>query len=196
MRNTRKSRTHTNYTTAVLVILAISVVFGFLFDFVCDKIERHVFPKPSAYQAYVSRSSEEFGVPENLIWAIIKVESDFDSSAESGVGAVGLMQLMPATFDEITNRRLMDGFDPGMRYDPETSIRYGTYYISYLYARYGNWSTALAAYNAGLGYVDEWLEDPQYGDAETGTLKKIPFKETRNYVKRINQALEMYEELY
>jgi soluble lytic murein transglycosylase len=186
-----------NWSKTVLIILAISIVFGLVFDFVCKKIEYATYPMPEAYAEHVKRYSREFGVPENLIWAIIKTESGFDSSAESDVGAVGLMQLMPSTFDEITNYRLKDGFDIGMRYDPATNIRYGTYYISYLYTRYGNWDTALAAYNAGLGNVDDWLSNPQYTDLETkGGLKDIPFTETRNYVKKVNKALSMYEKLY
>ncbi|MBQ8408698.1 MAG: lytic transglycosylase domain-containing protein [Clostridia bacterium] len=196
MRNIRKSRNGSGLGTAVLIILVISIVFGFAFDFILTKIEYSIYPKPDEYAKHVSKYSAEYGVPEDLIWAVIKTESDFDSSAESGAGAVGLMQLMPTTFDEITNQRLKDGFDIGMRYDPETNIRYGTYYLSYLYARYGNWDTALAAYNGGLGNVDSWLADPDFGNAESGVLYKIPYKETANYVKKVNKALKMYEKLY
>lgn len=178
----------------IIILLAISVVFGFVFDFVVTKIERAIYPKPSEYAEYVSRYSSEYGVPEELVWAVIKTESDFKASAVSGVGAVGLMQLMPDTFNEITNFRLNERLDAGMRYDPETNIRYGTYYLSYLYARYENWSTAIAAYNAGLGKVDEWLENDDY--ATDNTLTYIPYKETRNYVQKVQKALQMYEDLY
>ena len=179
----------------VIILLAISVVFGFVFDLALTGIERAIYPKPSEYAQYVSRYSSEYGVPEELIWAVIKTESNFKASAVSGVGAVGLMQLMPDTFNEITNSRLNERLDAGMRYDPETNIRYGTYYLSYLYARYGNWSTALAAYNAGLGKVDGWLENKDYSN-NGSTLNHIPYKETRNYVKKVQKALEMYEKLY
>lgn len=178
----------------IIILLAISVVFGFVFDFVVTKIERAIYPKPSEYAEYVSRYSSEYGVPEELVWAVIKTESDFKASSVSGVGAVGLMQLMPDTFNEITNFRLNERLDAGMRYDPETNIRYGTYYLSYLYARYENWSTAIAAYNAGLGKVDEWLENDDY--ATDNTLTYIPYKETRNYVQKVQKALQMYEDLY
>lgn len=179
----------------VIILLAISVVFGFVFDLALTGIERAIYPKPSEYAQYVSRYSSEYGVPEELIWAVIKTESNFKASAVSGVGAVGLMQLMPDTFNEITNSRLNERLDAGMRYDPETNIRYGTYYLSYLYARYGSWSTALAAYNAGLGKVDVWLENKDYSN-NGSTLNHIPYKETRNYVKKVQKALEMYEKLY
>ena len=195
MRSTRKNMNGIGIGRIVIILLAISVVFGFVFDLALTGIEREIYPKPSEYAQYVSRYSSEYGVPEELIWAVIKTESNFKASAVSGVGAVGLMQLMPDTFNEITNSRLNERLDAGMRYDPETNIRYGTYYLSYLYARYGNWSTALAAYNAGLGKVDGWLENKDYSN-NGSTLNHIPYKETRNYVKKVQKALEMYENLY
>ena len=195
MIRTRKNMNGMGMGKLIIILLAISVVFGFVFDFVVTKIECAIYPKPSEYAEYVSRYSSEYGVPEELVWAVIKTESDFKASAVSGVGAVGLMQLMPETFNEITNFRLNERLDAGMRYDPETNIRYGTYYLSYLYARYGNWSTALAAYNAGLGKVDGWLENDEYS-SNGSTLDRIPYKETRNYVTKVQKALRMYEDLY
>jgi soluble lytic murein transglycosylase len=195
MIRTRKNVNGMGMGKLVIILLLISVVFGFVFDFVVTRIEHSIYPKPSEYAEYVSRYSSEYGVPEELVWAVIKTESNFKASAVSGVGAVGLMQLMPDTFNEITNSRLNERLDAGMRYDPETNIRYGTYYLSYLYSRYGNWSTALAAYNAGLGKVDGWLQNKDYSSNGI-TLDRIPYKETRNYVKKVQKALKMYEDLY
>ena len=189
MRNTHKRQNGSKLGILVAVILVISVIFGFLFDLTLTAIEKWSYPMPDEYASYVNKYSAEYGVPSELVWAVIKTESGFDSSAESSVGAVGLMQLMPETFNEITTHRLKEGLDSGMRYDPETNIRYGTYYLSYLYQRYGNWDAAIAAYNAGLGNVDEWLEiDP--------LLEDIPFAETRNYLKKVNKTKEKYENIY
>ena len=189
MRNTRKRQNGSRLGVIIAVVLVISVLFGFVFDIVLTAIEKSLYPMPEEYSSYVNKYSAEYGVPTELIWAVIKTESDFVSSAESSVGAVGLMQLMPDTFDEITTHRLKEGLDVGMRYDPETNIRYGTYYLSYLYERYGNWDAAIAAYNAGLGNVVEWLKsDPGLDD--------IPFKETKNYLKKVNKAKEKYENIY
>jgi soluble lytic murein transglycosylase len=192
----RNSRYKINYGRVILVTLVISIVFGFLFDFICTRIELSIYPKPSEYKSFVSEYSEKYRVPENLVYAIIKVESKFDSSAESSVGALGLMQMMPDTFSWLTNDRLGDRFSVGMLYDPETNIKYGVYYLSWLYDRYADWDITLAAYNAGPGNVDKWLEDPTVSDLETGKLINIPFKETREYVKKVNKALEKYESLY
>ena len=105
------------------------------------------------------------------------------------------MQMMPDTFAWLTDEILFEHLESGMLYDPETNIKYGTYLLSRFYDRYGDWELTLAAYNGGVGNVDSWLEDPEYCDGEGG-LKKIPFKETRNYVKKVTDARDTYERLY
>ena len=139
--------------------------------------------------------AEQYGVPETVVYAVIKTESNFDSGAVSSAGAVGLMQMMPETFEWLTDEILFDHLESGMLYDPETNIKYGTYLLSRFYDRYGDWELVFAAYNGGVGNVDEWLEDPEYADGDGG-LKKIPFKETRQYVKKVTDAWDMYERLY
>lgn len=196
MRMARSSRFKPNYVRIFLVTLAISVIFGFLFDFICTEIEYSIYKKPPEYQGFVKEYSEKYGVPENLVYAVMKTESNFVSSARSNAGAVGLMQIMPDTFKWLTYDCLRERLGEGMLYNPETNIKYGIYYLAMLYDMYGNWDTALAAYNAGPGNVDEWLNDPEYADEESNTLKKIPYKETRNYIKKINKALDNYNELY
>ena len=196
MRTSRGGRFKPNYGKIVIILLLISIAFGFLFDLVCTQIEYAIYKKPADIQGFVSEYSKEYGVPENLVYAVIKTESKFDSSARSSVGAIGLMQLMPDTFVWLTNDKLKDRYSEGMIYNPEANIKYGTYYLSLLYGMYGNWDTALAAYNAGPGNVDRWLEDPQYASDEENILKDIPFKETRDYILRVNKALKKYNELY
>ena len=185
-----------NYALAIAVILVVSILFGFLFDFALTQIEYAIYKKPVEYQGYITAYATEYGVPEHLVYAVIKTESGFDSSAVSDAGAVGLMQIMPDTFAWLTNDILRDRLAQGMLYDPETSIKYGAYYLSSLYAKYNNWDTALAAYNAGPGNVDDWLADERYDKNQDGVLDKIPFKETDNYVRKVNRALDAYDKLY
>jgi soluble lytic murein transglycosylase len=180
----------------IVIILAVSVLFGFVFDFALTQIEYAIYKKPTEYQGFVTAYSTEYGVPENIVYAVMKTESGFDSSAVSDVGAVGLMQMMPDTFTWLTNDILRDRLAQGMLYDPETSIKYGVYYLSSLYAKYNNWDTALAAYNAGPGNVDDWLADEKYDKNQDRVLDKIPFKETNNYVRKVNRALDAYDKLY
>lgn len=176
---------------AFIAVLAIGL--GFLADFLITCLEKNAYPRE--YAEYVEVYAESYGVPEGLVYAVIRTESSFDSGAVSPVGAVGLMQLMPSTFEWLTDDKLFEHLESGMLYDPETNIKYGTYCLSFLYDRYGDWELALAAYNGGLGNVDEWLEDDKYADGE-GRLKRIPFKETRQFVARVTDAWEMYERLY
>lgn len=179
---------------AIIALIAVFAIgMGFLADFVITCFEKRSYPRE--YTEYVETYAEQYGVPETLIFAIIRTESSFDSGAVSSAGAVGLMQMMPATFAWLTDEILFDHLESGMLYDPETNIKYGTYLLSRYYDRYGNWELAFAAYNGGPGNVDEWLEDPAYADGEGG-LKKIPFKETRNYVKKVADAWDTYERLY
>ncbi len=177
----------------IVLIAVLAIGLGFLADFLITCAEREAYPMQ--YTDYVSVNAEAFGLSEGLVYAVIKTESDFNSAAVSEAGAVGLMQLMPDTFLWITNDLLHEPRETGLLYDPESNIRCGTAYLARLYDRYGNWQTALAAYNAGPGTVDEWLENPDYADGEGG-LKKIPYRETRRFVSKVMDAWDMYERLY
>ena len=177
----------------IVLILLLSIGLGFLSDFAITCFEKNAYPRE--YEEYITVYAEKYGIPETLVYAVVRTESKFDSGAVSSAGAVGLMQMLPDTFKWLTDEILFDHFDSGMLYDPETNIRYGTYYLSRLYDRYGRWDLALAAYNGGVGNVDKWLTDEQYADGEGG-LKRIPFRETRQYVKKVTDAWDMYERLY
>ena len=179
---------------AVAVIALISVLFGLLFVLGSNFAEKKIYPKK--YSEYVEKYSAEYGVPESVIYAIIKAESGFDPSAVSSASppALGLMQLMEETYADVA-RWLGETADPWKIYDPETNIKYGTYYLSYLYRRYENWENTFAAYNAGPGNVDDWLDAPEYSDGN-GNLTHIPFSETREYVKKVARYRNRYEKIY
>ncbi len=195
----RVGQRKTSYAATVIIVLAIAIVFGFLFDIVLTQIEYKIYPKPEEYREFVKKYSSEYGVSEELIYAVIKTESGFDSSAVSVKGAVGLMQIMPETFTWLTDDILHEYLDEGMLYDPETNIKYGTYYLSRLHGRFGDWNTAIAAYNGGEGNVSEWLSNPNYSnDGIKLEINRIPksFSETKNYVNKVNKYLEKYRDLY
>ncbi len=199
MRNTKR-KYGMNMAWIILIILAVSIAFGFLFDLVYTQIEYLVYPKPDEYKAYVEKYSEEYGIDEDLVWAVIKTESGFDSSAVSSDGAIGLMQMTPETFEWLTKDKLREDLDSGMLYDPETNVKYGTYYLSaYLYAKFGDWDTALTAYIGGENRVANWLKDSRYSDdGVTLKIDELPsqFKMTKDYAKKVNKALDKYKSLY
>lgn len=177
---------------AVLIIIGLSLGIGFIYTSTYDKLEHRSYPL--GFKNLVEKYSEKYGVPEIIIYSMIKVESDFQSNAVSSANAVGLMQITSDTCDWIA-MKLGEKSEFALMYDPETNIRYGTYFISYLKLEYGNWDTAFAAYNAGHARVDRWLEDERYSDGN-GVLKDIPIDETRNYVEKINEAKKIYSRLY
>ena len=152
---------------------------------------------PKNYDEYVAKYAEEYNIPEYVLFAVIKVESNFDPKAKSSAGAMGLMQMMPSTFKWLTgNDHLAEHLPAEALYIPDVSIRYGAYYLKYLYRKFDyNWDTVFAAYNAGETNVSKWLKDKDYSDGN-GNLTEIPFKETRNYVKKVNDAVSTYKELY
>ncbi len=143
---------------------------------------------PLEYEAEIRASAEEFGVEPTLVAAVIRTESRFDPEVVSPRGAYGLMQLLPETARFVSERT---GISGDYR-DPETNIRIGTRYLSYLQNRYGgDERLALAAYNSGEGRVDAWISDEGFDVA-----RDIPFDETRDFVENVLEAQEVYEELY
>lgn len=155
---------------------------------------------PFPYRPTVESYSARWHVDKFLTVAVMKVESNFQESANSQSGAVGLMQLMPETAawiayqlgeqpDEATK-------DINNLREPETNIRYGTWYLAELEEEFkGNDVLALAAYNAGRGNVHEWIEKNHWSE-NFSDVDKIPYAETRDYVKRVLHCREKYSQLY
>ena len=182
-------------TLVIVLILCASILLGLLTDLIWTLIDKA--QHPVDYDEIISRYSEEYNVPKDIIFAVIKVESGFDPEAESSAGAMGLMQMIPSTFEWLTGKEHLNENLPVQKlFEPEVSIRYGTYYLAYLYRRFDyNWHTVFAAYNGGEGNVRKWLGNPEYSDGE-GNLTDIPFAETRSYVKKVENARATYRELY
>lgn len=150
---------------------------------------------PIRYSDYVAKASYEYDVDPGLIYGIIKTESGFNEAAESRVGAVGLMQIMPDTFKWLQTHIDDDYIDMDNLSDPETNIMYGTYFMSYLLNKYASEKEAICAYNAGMGNVDKWLKDTNYS-TDGKTLYYIPYTESREYVQRVLANRNMYNKLY
>ena len=173
-----------------ILILIMSILLGVIGNAVIDIIYRWVYPEK--YHNIVLKYSNEYSVPSELVFAIIKVESDFDPQALSHAGAMGLMQMIPSTYEWLASKL---GEEPrvALLYDPETNIKYCTYYLSYLYSRFGTWEKAIIAYNWGEGNFSNFLEEEGYTE---GDYNSIPVKETRNYVKKVMHHWKKYNELY
>lgn len=142
---------------------------------------------PLGYEAIVRTHARNYDLPPALLAAVIYSESKFDASARSPAGAVGLMQLLPATAEGIAARTGGHGFVQSDLLDPEINVRYGAWYLRHLLDRYDDdLPTALAAYHAGQGNVDAWRR------RGVG----VQFPETRTYVTRVLDAEKVYASAY
>ncbi len=153
---------------------------------------------PKKYENLIETYSQRYEVDKNLIFAIIKAESNFKEKAISKKKARGLMQLMDKTALDIAKKvdiEIKENEVEEKILDSDININLGTKYISLLIKKYENVPVALAAYNAGSGNVDKWIEK--------GTIKKdgtdienIPYKETNNYVRKILRDYRIYNKIY
>ncbi len=132
-----------------------------------------------------------------LVHAVIRQESVFAPAAKSHVGARGLMQLMPGTA-KMEARAVGIPYSLGrLTTDPDYNIQLGTAHLRRALERFdGNYPMAIAAYNAGGGNVEQWIKtngDPRVGEISIlDWMELIPFKETRNYVQRVLEGVEVY----
>jgi len=140
-------------------------------------------------------SSKENGLDPVLVASLIRQESNFNPLATSPVGARGLMQLMPAVGKSLADAKGIRPWDPDILYQPATNIRLGTAHLSGLARRYPDVVKVLAAYNAGESRVAKWSGKAGAGDPEVFT-ERIPFVETRDYVRTILRNRAYYQALY
>ena len=125
-----------------------------------------------------------------------RTESEFEPEVVSRANAKGLMQMKDTTFTDLQRRAgEPEPLPPESLFDPETSIRYGVYYMRLLLDQFEDTDTMLAAYNAGPGAVGGWLANEDYS-RDGRTLYHIPYEETLHYVERVRKAQEMYRTLY
>lgn len=177
--------------TVGAAIICLTVLFLFFADLAAKQAREG---RERAVYDTVLTAAAAFGVSPAIVLAVIRTESDFKPDAYSGAGAMGLMQLMPETFRFLRDERLKEDIPDDAVWSPEVNIRYGTYYLSYLFDKFGDRPTALAAYNAGEGRVMGWLSDTALSDGNT--LLHIPFKETENYVTETLEAYRYYLRKY
>ncbi len=143
---------------------------------------------PLPYKPLFERSSSEARISSTWAYGIARSESLFMRDVRSRAGAIGLMQLMPATGKEVAREIRLPYSGLATLTNPESNIRLGTSYLGQMAERYsGNQVLATAAYNAGPHRVDKWLPESGSLDARIW-IENIPFNETRKYVKRVLSA--------
>lgn len=174
-----------------LLILVILGVFGI--KFTTEYFYRINYPR--GYEETVIKYAREYGVDPDIVWAVIKTESDFEPDATSNVGARGLMQMMEDTFRWIQTKMGDTETTFDEMYNPEDNIRFGTYLISYLYQEFGRYDTAIAAYHAGRTATAKWLKDANYS-SDGISLDAIPSGDTSHYVGKVMKCYDKYQKIY
>lgn len=172
--------------TALLVLIAV-----------CTAVTYHTVQKvryPLKETELVEQYAQEYDVPAYLIYAVINTESGFDPDAISDLGAMGIMQMTPDTFYWLQTKT-GEKLETDALFEKETSIRYGTLFLSMLLQEFGDENTAVAAYHAGRGRVNEWLKNPEYAP-DGKTLTNIPTRDTAHYVYKVSRAVQKYQRLY
>lgn len=166
--------------SAIIVVNSVSLVLHTLY--------------PKEYSDSVEKYAQEYGVDETLLYALIECESGFDKNAVSSVGAKGLTQITPETFKWLQTKT-GESYAEDALFEPEISIKYGAFFLGLLLEEFEDTKTALAAYHAGRGQVNEWLVNPEYS-ADSKKLDNIPFEDTSAYAEKVMKVKYLYVKIY
>ena len=169
---------------AAIVVLALAGAAAWVIHTSPPWFERLRYPLH--YSAIVRERAKAEGIDPALLAAVIYSESKFHPTAKSASGAIGLMQITPATARGIALRTGGTAFRVSDLTDPAINIRYGTWYLHDLFAKYRSLRLVLAAYNAGQGNVDRWR----------ATGVGIQYPETRAYVSRVEHLVRVYHDAW
>lgn len=172
------------------IVLAIGIFFAIVYGLISYQTSR----TQISYQDQIYEYSEKYNVDPLLTASIIKVESDFDNNAQSHQGAHGLMQLLENTAKHSADVVGIDYY-PEKLNDVDYNLDLGVGYFDYLYRYYNNRDLALAAYNGGVGNVDNWIKEGTL-DKDNPDPLNIPFEETRQYVTKVNANYEVMKKFY
>ena len=161
------------FIVCLLIVIDVSIIcFDIIYPFSCKN--------------EIVRVSKEKSIEPSLVAALIFSESRFNKKAKSSKGAIGLMQIMPLTAKSFYNGE--EEFNEEMLFDTKVNIEIGCNFLKYLFDKYNDEITVLACYNAGEKIVNVWKGDDKY-------LKKsqIKYKETLNYVKKVQKVKKIYK---
>lgn len=181
---------HHNRLYCITIILLLFI----LVSIIAPSILRGMFPMP--YFDIVEQYAQDNNLNITLIYAVIKTESGFREEVRSPKGAIGLMQITEKTGGWIASKLQFSDFTAEHLEDPEVNVRFGCWYLSYLMNRFnGNKELALAAYNAGEGTVSNWIDSGDIGWDKL-QISTLPYKETEQYLVRVNRIYFIYKTLY
>lgn len=159
-----------------------------------EDVEFLPYSYPRAYWDTIRLAAESHEIDKYLVAALIREESRYDPEIISWAGAIGLMQLMPATAKRMNDGLMIHMNDEADLFDAETNIYLGTRYLSGLLKEFEDIPFAIAAYNAGENAISRWLDEYHKGDV-IEFIENIPYKETRRYVKKVLKSYWRYRSM-
>lgn len=180
------SRIIKNLFKLVLYIIFVLLLVGFVISFIF----------PIGYKDYINKYSLKNDIDPFLVAALINVESKYNKEALSPKNARGLMQIGEQTGIWGSEVLGIQEFDEDALFNPEINISIGTWYLKQLKGEFNNsLGLVLAAYNAGSGNVNKWLQDKRYSN-DGMELDQIPFKETEEYLQKVEINYNIYKLIY
>ena len=179
---------------AILIAVILIIIAIFRISNIQEILGKKIYKQQ--YSEYVNKYAQMYDIDPLWIYAIIKVESNFNKDAKSNSGAKGLMQLMDSTATEQAKKLKIENFESNMLFDPEINIMIGTKYFDDLLSKYDeNYYLAIAAYNGGIGNVDTWIEKGIISK-DRSNIENVPYKETNVYVRKTINCYSMYKKIY
>lgn len=177
-----------------LGLFVLLIIMGAFYLLQAKWFWRIFYPWP--FKQEIVQVAVNTGVDPCLLVAVVRVESGFDPRARSDAGALGLMQLMPGTAGWVARQTGFSDFRTELLYQPEINLMIGGWYLQHLLQEFdGNLVAGLAAYNAGRGNVDAWVQTGLW-DGTGDDLENIPFPETRAYIRAVLRNYQIYKFLY
>ncbi len=184
----KKKKPFTSFIIFILVFVVVFLTVKVGYDTVME------FLYPKKYSEYVEKYAAEYEIDEYLLYSVIRTESGFDPDSVSSAGARGLTQITEDTFDWLLTKT-NENYTFSDLFTPEISIKYSAVFLSILQKEYGVTETVVAAYNAGMGNVSNWLCDSRYSD-DGEHLKTTPIADTNHYINKVMSAMDNYYKIY
>ena len=172
---------------AVLIIILITFYGG---KYV---LKEHIFP--FKHEEAIVKYSKENNLDPYFVLSVIMAESGFRTDATSHKNAMGLTQITEDTGQWIAEQMGLADYTSDKLYNDEYNIKMGCWYLNNLREEFGDVDLFVAAYNAGRGNVREWLNNKEYSK-DGKTLSYIPYKETKQYVDKVNTYYKIYKKIY
>ena len=181
-------------TLLLVSIILGAIILSLLINLCISLVQGSSYP--IKYSEQVEKYASKYNVPEYIIYAVIATDSKFEFGTQYEDGSQGLMHISPQVLKKLSSPEHLDeDVTQDSLASADVSVRYGAYYLKYLFDRYKSWDTAIVAYNAGESAVTEWLRSGKYS-TDGINLKEIPLDSAEDYFEDVSHAINYYKNEY